>query len=55
MIMETSVMGSVLLDIFELEAVAGLSLLAIVIVVLVRALFDERHRDGVGPHHGTYR
>jgi hypothetical protein len=48
--MDITFIGNVLLDVFELEAFAGLALLAIVIFVLVRALLADRHRDG----HASY-
>ena len=53
--MDFNAIGSVLIDLFELEAVVGLALLAVVIGVLAHALFDEHHRDGIRPHVGSHR
>jgi len=52
--MDATVIGNVLLDLFELEAFVGLSLLAIVIVVLVHALLAGRHDHGIRSHGGIY-
>jgi predicted benzoate:H+ symporter BenE len=53
--MEINAIGSVLIDLFELEAVVGLALLAVVIGVLAHAFLDEHHRDGFRPHVGSRR
>jgi hypothetical protein len=44
--MDSIVIGNALLDLFELEASVGLAVLAIVIIVLVRALLAKRHLVG---------
>lgn len=53
--MEINATGSALVDLFELEAVVGLALLAVVIGVLAHALLDEHDRDGFRPHVGSQR
>ena len=53
--MEITTIGSMLVDVFELEAVVGLALLAIVIVTLVRSLLVEHRRNGHPPDHRSDR
>jgi len=44
-----------LIDLFTLEAVVGLVLLAIVVGMLVRALVVERRRTRLASNHGASR
>jgi hypothetical protein len=53
--MEIDTIGSVLVGVFELEAVVGLALLAIVIVMLVRSVVEERHRPHLRASHRNHR
>jgi len=46
-VMEIVATAGVLVDLFELEAIAGLALLMTVVVVLVWAFLDEHHHDGI--------
>jgi hypothetical protein len=55
MVMEINAIGGVLIDLFEVEAAAGLALLAIVFGVLAHGLFDQHHRDGKRPHGRSHR
>jgi hypothetical protein len=53
--MEINAIGSVLIDLFELEAVLGLVVLAVVVGVLAHALLETRHRGGLRPRVGSRR
>jgi hypothetical protein len=52
--MDINIIGNVLLDLFEIEAFVGLALLAVVLVVLARALLAD-HRVGPHPHYRAHR
>jgi hypothetical protein len=52
--MDIDIIGNVLLDLFEIEAFVGLALLAVVLVVLARALLAD-HRVGPHTHHQAHR
>jgi hypothetical protein len=55
--MEIDTIGNVLVTVFELEAVVGLALLAIVIVMLVRSV-EKQHRAPLRAsqrNHRSYR
>jgi hypothetical protein len=54
-VMEINAIGSVLVDLFEVGAVLGLALLAVVIGVLAHAVLDEHRRDGFRSHVGSDR
>ena len=53
--MEIDTIGNVLVDVFELEAVVGLALLAIVISMLVRSLVEAQHRTHLRASHRNHR
>ena len=55
MVMEITSIGNVLVDVFELEAVVGLALLAIVIWMIARGLIDGRHDERLRSHQGSHR
>ena len=55
MVMEIDTIGNVLVDVFELEAVVGLALLAIVVVMLVRSVVEEQHRAYLRASHRSFR
>ncbi len=55
MVMEIDTIGNVLVGVFELEAVVGLALLAIVIVMIVRSVVEEQHRPPLRTRHRNHR